>query len=242
MEKIMWTSFFCKVFRRIYGENELSERFECFLNEDLAEDFIRKTGIYPNKTREKVLLSPISMSYEPGKIHAGVTVTNLTIRTTIRWGYGDDMMVFSTSEDEIDYKNAKIWFEELDTKKVLELYHKKPKLGFSTANFNTPVEVDFFYHESAYISFYLSNMSDEELIWATIDRFVSSWNEKSEANDRKYGLIHNYRPVKTEKADDLQFYIDLGSAGTLGLKHLFKELDKLEGIQKIGITSFPGSK
>ena len=55
----MWTSFFCKVFRRIYGENELSERFERFLNEDLAEEFIRKTGIDPNKTREKVLLSPI---------------------------------------------------------------------------------------------------------------------------------------------------------------------------------------
>lgn len=237
----MWTNFFCKVFRRIYGENELSERFELFLNVDLAEEFIRNTGIDPNKTREKILLSPISMSYEPGKIQAGVTVTNLTIRATIRWGFGDDMKAFSTSEDEIDYKSAKIWFEELDTKKVLELYHKKPKLGFSTKDFTTPVEVDFFYPESAYISLYLNNKNDEELIWATIDRFVSSWNEKSEAKDRKYGLIHNYRPVMTEKVDYLQFYIDLGSAGTLGLKHLFKELDKLEVIQKISITSFPES-
>ena len=238
----MWTSFFFIAFRKAFGKDEVSEHFERFLHEKLAAEIILKTGIDPNKTREKIHLDPIGMFYIPGTIKAGVTVNNHSIPAVIRWSCGEEKKAFPASEEGIDFNRAEIWFEKLDTQKVLELYHKKPKLGFSTANFTTPVEVDFFYHESAYISLYLSNKNDEEQIWATIDRFFSSWNEKSEAKDRKYGLIHNYRPVKTEKADYLQFYIDLGSAGTLGLKHLFKELDKLEGIQKIGITSFPGSK
>ncbi|HET8963552.1 MAG TPA: hypothetical protein VFM99_06630 [Chitinophagales bacterium] len=76
-----------------------------------------------------------------------------------------------------------------------------------------------------------SKNSDE--IKTGISKIIEAYNEASEANRRKDGVVHNYSFIEHE--DFLCMRIDTGSAGIEIIRKLIKGLSKYSGVQKVEV-------
>ncbi|MBK9958058.1 MAG: hypothetical protein IPP11_05615 [Chitinophagaceae bacterium] len=74
---------------------------------------------------------------------------------------------------------------------------------------------------------------NKEEIEQVISETIEAYNEKSEALNRKNGVVHNCRIFYEEPI--LTASVDTGSAGTRIIKQILKTFKKLKGIKKVEV-------
>jgi hypothetical protein len=236
-----WSDSLVVSFRKHLGP--MSDAFVRLLDEQLAVDFKNKTGIDVASAGRRLCLSPIRMRYEQeenlGILKASVNVLNEGVHLVIKWKYRNTKRPLLPSDEEVNFSDVVMWIEDFDARKAVRLFFKKPSLGFKLSRCGAALEVDFFYPEHIYLCLWHTEQVDTDTIKQAMEDFASLWNEGCESGDRDKGLIHNGREVQ-RRSGYMVYYFDLGSAGKNALRGLLGELCKLDGIDKIRLTSFLG--
>ena len=69
-----------------------------------------------------------------------------------------------------------------------------------------------------------------------VSNFVKNWNNKSEINGRRHGVIHNFR-YSNPKEGEVNFKFDWGSASDLAMVKLLETLSKTNKITSVHLGS-----
>jgi ASC-1-like (ASCH) protein len=142
--------------------------------------------------------------------------------------------IYEIHDTDIECNDIEFWFEELDVALIHRQISPGDKLPFKIKNLSyelviTRINMDC----TIELRLREDNISNAESIISQIDNFIAGFNENSLKKDRKYGVIHHWKP--TIEGDKLIYDIDLGSTGPLFFKKLFPELSQLNYFTRVEI-------
>lgn len=130
---------------------------------------------------------------------------------------------------------------------VFELEPFEPQLYFSQLNYREPhpFKTEGLAFELEVISFDVHSTLEldihegkENLIPPFIEKvykYIETYNSKSVAQDRKYGVVHN--SSITQKGNKLVMYIDFGSTGFRFCNQLLKMISKTNYFSRVIMSS-----
>ena len=198
--------------------------------------FIRTTGILPSS---KIgLIQPNRYNspqlYEPG------LVSKLNPVLWILPDYHDDISfcwqsktgkIIKPTDEDFDEEDLECWIEGLKPDEYWkQVATEKKSHPFQIANLPFELKVFGFGVDTVLRIYFTGNKEEiEQVISATIEVY----NEKSEALNRKNGVVHNCRIFYEEPI--LTASVDTGSAGTRIIKQILKSFKKLKGIKKVEV-------
>jgi hypothetical protein len=220
-----------------------SKEFLTCADEQLATVFTRETGLKPGKELRIVLTEyslgvPVYTQYPTSsggvlyKLQPTLYVNNHWNPITIHWRSKNGKPQCKLHETTIDCNDVEFWFEGLDR----ELYYKQlypgDKLPFRLKDPGYELTVTRINLEMT-IAMQLKNSVTKvaaDLI-PSVDKFIDSYNETSIKNDRKDGVVHNWKRAAEGKM--LTYEIDTGSAGMTFLKKFLIHLTGLNCFARV---------
>lgn len=220
-----------------------SKQFIDCADKQLTEQFIRATGLKPGKNvsiafTNQTTGAPIYSQYQiPNsnmlgrKLSVSIYINHNWNPVTIYWKskIGRD---YKLHDNDIECSDIEFWFEHLDTDLYIQQLFPHQKIPFQTDNLTFELEVVRLKLDATLTLTKSANcaLSTREVAYK-IDNFIARFNEISEKQNRKHGVVHHW---KTSESDiQIRYDIDLGSAGILFYKHLFDQISKLNCISKI---------
>lgn len=138
--------------------------------------------------------------------------------------------VYKLNDTDIDCDDVEFWFENLDASLAHKYLNPKVKLPFKLKDLTYELVVTRINMDCT-IEIELKKEKDSDSIIKQIDDFISDFNKKSEKNDRKEGVIHNWKREHIESK--IIYELDLGSTGVMFLKKILTYFSKLAVFQKI---------
>lgn len=239
----MFTTFYpLEYLRKLYVDNYdliLSDKFISCAETQLPLDFEKKTGI---KLRKIIGLAPTYKDlffYNNGEISnfaVDLGIHNYATTVTVNW-QSKSGRIYETYDEDIDCNDIEFWFEGLNP---LE-HHKQLNDYGNTA---LPFKLKDLSYELVVTALNMDmtiemNLKEELVSKANdlikeIDKMMDGYNEKSMKNDRKDGVVHNWK--KRVEDDKLIYDIDTGSAGAPFLKKLLVYLSKMEWFTKVEVS------
>lgn len=213
-----------------------SKKFCEFFAASFENIFLKETGLRPST---KVTLAGYKQQndtpiYQPG------SVSRLNLVLWIMPEYNDNISFcwrFKTGEivkptdENFNEEDLECWIEGL---KPLEYWKQvateKKEHPFQIANLPFELKVFAFAVEME-LRIYAQN--DYEKIKTIVGNTIQLYNETSEKNKRKNGVVHNYKFIEEESF--LSLRIDTGSAGIEIIKKILKVLAKTTDIKKVEV-------
>lgn len=215
-----------------------SEKFCCFFSDKIEEIIKQETGITPST---KVSLSSFRQNndlpmYEQGEISVIRTAISILPRfidnINFCWKSKTGKTVLTTDEN-FDETDIECWIEGLKPALYWEQVSSNVKTyPFQVANLPYQLNVYGFGTHMA-LNIILSNEQMANAIIAQLDNVIQNHNVKSEAQNRKTGIVHNNIGYIEDKT--ILFRIDVGSAGVIFLKKILKELAKYPEVKEVSI-------
>lgn len=249
----MWTENFTHSIKSIFAGRKINEIFLDKLKSQLPIDIENKIGLNPLNVHNFISLT-IDSYYDgyagkyiykgdinkeiPVKLCAGI----VGFPSILKWKSKSGKFYTPTSES-IDLDDIEFWIEGLDKEKILQVWNDpayNPKtLGFKHKKTHFKLDIEYFHYNSFYLIVFLKEEENDNdyltEISNNINEIFMQHNIKSEKQNRKYGLIHDFGPEEI-KNNKLIYYIDYGSANDKPLKAVIDKLNTLEKIEKVVLT------
>ncbi len=227
----------------IFGANFMSNQFIHLMNNKLHNEFYRLTKI--KKPTNEIFLSIDATNFayitlnDIQKLKLQIVVINTTFKTTIAWKNKSIFgLLVRPHNTDFDENEIEMWFEDLPIEKIRKEYYKNaPKINIDESKLRYKFVLKSFFYDSIFLVLTCDNQ-EKQFIDSQISKIINEWNERSEKENRKYGIIHNVMMYEDEKDNEMIFSIDLGSASEKGLIHILYELNNIKSINKVLITSF----
>lgn len=223
-----------------------SKEFIHCADQQLTQLFLKQTGLKPGKNvcisiSEHSLGAPIYTNYliEGTNICGRKLLIKIYINhnwnpITIYWKSktGRDYKLHDTN---IDCNDIEFWFEKLETELYYKQLYPNDKFPFKLDNLTyelvlTRLNLDC----TIILTVKKDAISNIPSLINQIDEFIKHFNEKSEAKERRDGVIHNSK-YSVENEHEIIYEIDLGSVGYSFFKKLLKHLSKINSFTKIEI-------
>lgn len=223
-------------FKRRYGK-DISVQFVVCADSQLTNLFELRTGLKINKQISIAWIWEEAFYYtknEISKLPFQIFINNNWNPVTILWR-SKSGRIYDMGDTDIDCDDIEFWFEGLEP----VLYHKqlypKDELPFKLKDLSFELVVTRLNLDCT-IEMHLpeEQVAKAPEVIREIDAFIEDFNNKSEKQDRKYGVIHNWRRQVVEQR--IVYEIDLGSAGPLFFKKLLPFLSKLKSFSKVEIS------
>jgi len=213
-----------------------SKNFCNFFAETFTKIFVNTTGLKPSS---KVTLAGYKQRnelpiYQPGL----VSKLNLVIwimpefndNVSFCWKSKTGKIIKPTDED-FDEEDLECWIEGLKPDEYWkQVATEKKSHPFQIANLPFELKVFGFGVDTVLRIYFTGNKEEIEQV---ISETIEAYNEKSEALNRKNGVVHNCRIFYEEPI--LTASVDTGSAGTRIIKQILKSFKKLKGIKKVEV-------
>lgn len=213
-----------------------SQQFCEFFSKNFTKEFYNVTGLRPST---KVTLAGYKQHndlpiYQPG------LVSKLNLVLWIMPEYNDNISfcwksksgeIINPTKENFNEDDLECWIEGL---KPLEYWGQvgtvKKSHPFEMKNIPFNVKV-FDFGVEMILRIYAKN--DYNRIKEVVSNTIEKFNDISEANNRKKGVVHNHRFV--HENDYLLLQIDTGSAGIEIIKKILKQMAKMNTIEKVEI-------
>lgn len=214
----------------------ISAEFLKIMDDQLTSLFTPLTGIKPNRN---IGVSPIA-DHELNYINARFSGINLYFfiisePLPIRVGWESPSgRIYKIGDTDIDPHDIRFYFEDIDISWIHQ--RMKPKgLPFKLTGLTYELIVEFI-NMDCHIEMTLRDdrQGAQETYMKTINNFISDYNNKSEAQNRRMGVVHNWH--FTCDKENLSYDIDLGSTGPDFIKKLLRLLSDMEVFKKIRIN------
>lgn len=175
--------------------------------------------------------------YEPGK------VSRINTELSILPGFQDQIAfcwrtksgnLVKPNDESVDEADLECWIEGLKPKLYWDYLNQQHNdYPFKVKNLPFPVVVKSF-DTHCTLQIYLNDSSTIREMSNALSHAIEKHNLASEKKERADGVVHNSR---SEIADNqLDFHIDLGSAGPVFIKKLLKVLAKFREVEKVEVT------
>lgn len=212
-----------------------SEKFCCFFADNVDAIMKREAGLAPSTKVSLSMLRPTHdlPMYEKGEVSVIRTAISIlpefidNIEFCWRSKTGK---IIATTDEDFDSEDLECWIEGLKPAlywaQVSSTIHNHPfqkDLPFEliVRNFGTLMK----------LTIDVSTINATEAISESLHRLITQHNEKSEAQDRKNGVIHNHN--SHTEGNTIILNIDLGSAGVPFIKKLLKKLSEFTEVQHV---------
>lgn len=227
---------------KYFGENFATNEFVDRIVMVVSTTLIRDTGIIdlPNK----VILNIDSLSCEYKYIYP-----HFTLRMHLLLGmFGYDFYIHWSSvkgyrevaypfNNAIDYSKVQFGISKLNIEDIKSRYNEFYSVSRNKKEYNYELR------ESKLISTDIEINIQHEFNSEELSNFIKglketirSYNDKSEMNARKFGLIYNMM-VEKEESGQLTLYIDIGSAGHKGIDKILTTLNRVKGIRRVEVSN-----
>ena len=180
---------------------------------------------------------PKRSMYEPGDISR--INTEISILPAFQdpisfcWRSKSGKLVKPTDET-IDESDLECWIEGLKPKRYWDYLNQQHNdYPFKVKNLPFPVVVKSF-DTHCTLQILLNNSSTAIEIANALSHAIEKHNLASEKKLRADGVVHNAR--QEIAGNQLDFHIDLGSAGPVFIKKLFKALARFKEVEKVEVT------
>lgn len=226
-----------------FGKCFFSDEFLEIARKKLIDDFIHKTKIADIDETVQLNLSNTNCAYIRNhpyqKINVRLLVINNSFAVTVVWRMKSDFgLPVRPFQTDIDDQLFDMWFENLPVEDILKAYHKEPpKLNIDENSLHYKLIIGHFFSDTTYLIIQCPNSLKTDIA-DLIGKKINTWNQNSEENNRKLGLIHNGRIFRDLDENQLIYLIDFGSASDIGLIHILKQLNRFDSISEIKVTSF----
>ena len=135
------------------------------------------------------------------------------------------------TDEDFDEEDLECWIEGLKPDEYWKQVATEKKIHpFQIANLPFELNVFGFGVDTVLRIHFTGNKEEIEQV---ISETIEAYNEKSEALNRKNGVVHNCRIFYEEPI--LTASVDTGSAGTRIIKQILKSFKKLKGIKKVEV-------
>jgi hypothetical protein len=217
---------------------ELSKKFCCFYSNNLQELLLKDAGIKPSfkiglATSFFDGTNAYAESGEVSRIYTAVTIQPMFwSHFQFCWRSKSGAIVKTTDED-FDETDLECWLENL---KPLEIWQElsKEELNYPFKVKNLPYSVKVLgYNVHMGLAIKVKNPENAQSIVNALYKLVDEHNEKSNFNNRKYGVVHDRHADVLEDEKLINLRIDLGSAGAAILKKIQKELAKFPDVEEL---------
>jgi len=223
-----------KRYKELYNF-DISEPFMKCAGSQLTQDFIRKTG---RKLNKKVSFSVTiaDIEYRKGEISSfmqNLWVDHNWIPVKISWK-SKSGRIYTPDECELDCNDIEFWLENLDVPLILGILDKQIPLPFETGDLDFKLKVSSLnVHCLIILKFKDDHSCNESGLIEEIDKFIDSFNSRSENNNWENGAIHNWRGVL--KSKKIEYEIDLGSATPVFFEQFLRFISKLSCFKSVDI-------
>lgn len=214
-----------------------SEKFCCFFADNVDEIMKREAGLAPSTKVSLSMLRPTHdlPMYESGNVSVIRTAISILPEfidnINFCWRSKTGKIIATTDED-FDTQDLECWIEGLKPALYWEQvsstvqnhpFQKDLPFQLIVRNFGTQMK----------LTIEVSDTSVSEAITESLYRLIEQHNEKSEAQDRKNGVIHNY--TAHNENNNIILSIDLGSAGISFIKKILKKLTEFTTVQQVDL-------
>jgi hypothetical protein len=215
-----------------------SESFINFLNRHFEGIFFTQTGIRPSfkvtiagfKQRND---TPLYQKGETSKLNMVLWIMpSAYFNLSFCWRSKSGIIV-GTDCEQINEADMETWIEGLQpeaywkeiSQKVDDHPFKKIKLPFvlTVYGFSTHMSISIQFNE----------MPDVLKLEKETGAFILTYNDTSEAADRKFGIIHNFSFDNDGEPNQFKIKIDTGSAGIYFLKKFLAWLKKTKHVKEV---------
>jgi len=206
----------------------------------LTVDFEKKTGIKVNK---KVGLSTpdvintlgnglglisSEVSYMNQCLSVGLGITNVIIAWKSKSG-----RIYQLTDLDIDCDDIEMWFHYINVADVYERLNPKLEVPFKMKNLNFELEILRMDINLSMMLYFKPSFEEEtKNLEIKIDNYIGNFNEQSEKNDRKDGVVHNWKTNYITPLS-IEYEIDMGSASFKFFKGLLKYFSSLNCFEKV---------
>ncbi|MFM2339049.1 MAG: hypothetical protein RL115_2242 [Bacteroidota bacterium] len=226
--------------RNIWKEHGVifSEPFVVFLDSNFERNFSTSTGLKPNarvciSTVKQRNHTPLYQKAETSKLNIVLKIMpDASFNLTFCWRSKSGVIV-GTDCEQINEDDMETWIEGLQPEAYWKEISKKPvdhpfkniKLPFTLTvyGFSTHMSINLHFNEA----------TDVLRLEKEIAAFILAYNDKSEAADREFGVLHNFSFDKEVELNLFKIKIDTGSAGIYFLKKFLIFLKKKEHLQEV---------
>jgi len=201
------------------------------------------TGININKPPHSVLSVLFSFGFPHINYSkkVGVHLMQLEVITFITFtGYAilcfkhNDGRKLDYFSKDFDCNDVKFWIKEFPMKEFFDIYYSQPrKLPFKLPKLK--YELEFFGLVSEHISISIElidfSSSNVKICEQLIEGKLNEYNNKSIANDNKFGVVHNFS--FEHEGNAVIAHIDFGSASLALLKEVLMAINSKDFIKKV---------
>ena len=213
-----------------------SQKFCEYFSENFTKLFYAETGLRPST---KVTLAGYKQQnevpiYQPG------SVSKLNLVLWIMPEYNDNISfcwksttgeIVKPTDENFNEDNLECWMEGLKPIEYWEQVATEKKVHpFQIANLTFELNVFDF---GVQMELRIHADSDHEEIKISIANTIQAYNDSSEINNRKNGVVHHYK--FHEQKSLLYLQIDTGSAGIEIIKKILKSLATINAIKRVEV-------
>lgn len=213
-----------------------SQQFCEYFSKNFEALFVKATGMKPSS---KVTIAGYKQPNDLPFFQPG-SVSKLNLVLWIMPEYNDNIsfcwkskagLIIKPTDENFNEENLECWIEGLKPQEYWnEVATEKNEHPFQIARLPYSLKVFAFGVETELRIYFLDDINDiERLVVNTIQDF----NDLSEQNDRKNGVVHNFSFSKENEF--LRIRIDTGSAGIEIIKKILKSLTKVDEIKSIEV-------
>ena len=210
---------------------------EC-LNNQLSIEFEKLCNVKINK-HISLAVDDLRFEYEKNIISR----LKVVLYVNHNWHYpfvcwkSNSGQIYSVEDANIDCDNIVFWFENLDTILCYNQMNIKRKNPFKVKNLNFKLEVKELRLDCT-LELFSNGVLTETIsidLQNSINQFISNFNEESESNQRKKGVIHSVRYETKLDINCLEVLLDVGSAGVTFFNSFLQYLSSLNKLEKVVI-------
>jgi hypothetical protein len=218
-----------QIFLRDYGIH-LSKSFAECMDEQLAADLYRKSGIRPSVI--------VSISWPgsslPDFVNSSGLVSRFSSYITVNHNWNDVIIcwrsklgrIYQMSDTDVDPNDIEFWYEGIDPLLFQKQLYPGDKLPFKLGKLPYTLTVLRLNMDCAVaITLHTEQVAAAGSLLLTIDAFIEDFNQKSEKRNRADGVVHSHRGSVTPEGG-IELSIDTGFAGPVFLKKFLKMLAK----------------
>jgi hypothetical protein len=213
-----------------------TQSFLLCAEQHLIADFERKTGLKSGK--DVSMSTPLDGDvYTPGEISMFDTllyVNHNWIPVSFKWK-SHSGKVYKIDDEVTDCDDLDFWFDNLDAVEIHRLLYPKESLPFKFKDLSFELVVTrLSVAPELILTVKQEHQEAAAEIIAGIDKFIASYNDKSEKKDRANGVVHNWD--RRIEGDTIIYSFDLGSAGLRLYKTLIPHLSKSGRFTKVELS------
>jgi hypothetical protein len=219
---------------------EVSDAFIACADVQLTPLFEKIVG-YKANAHTSLMLSSISgqhLLYEDGPI----SKLAVTFYNNHNWNYAylywqsKSGRIYNVADTDIDCNDISFWFEGIDAALFQRQMYPKDKLPFKLKNLSYELVVTRLNTDcNIHATLRQEAIERGEAIGKELIDFVEDFNQKSEAKDRKDGVVHSTHAMVAD-GNVLELTLDIGSVGAAFFKKLLTLMSAMGNFEKVNIN------